>query len=136
MKRTFISFGIILAFLLVIVGTDLVFMTSFADGMTKRLDLIIETENIDLQKQRAKELDDYFRSKEFFAHRFIPTDRIEEIETMLHKLNAYISEEDKNEIEATAAEIRARINLLYSTYIYHITVKGRQSQQNCAVLQE
>lgn len=119
MKRTFISFGIILAFLLVIVGTDLVFMTSFADGMTKRLDLIIETENIDLQKQRAKELDDYFRSKEFFAHRFIPTDRIEEIETMLHKLNAYISEEDKNEIEATAAEIRARINLLYSTYIYH-----------------
>lgn len=119
MKRTFISFGIILAFLLVIVGTDLVFMTSFADGMTKRLDLIIETENIDLQKKRAKELDDYFRSKEFFAHRFIPTDRIEEIETMLHKLNAYISEEDKNEIEATAAEIRARINLLYSTYIYH-----------------
>lgn len=119
MKRTFISFGIILAFLLVIVGTDLVFMTAFADGMTKRLDLIIETENIDLQKKRAKELDDYFRSKEFFAHRFIPTDRIEEIETMLHKLNAYISEEDKNEIEATAAEIRARINLLYSTYIYH-----------------
>ena len=119
MKRTFISFGIILAFLLVIVGTDLVFMTSFADGMTKRLDSIIETENIDLQKKRAKELDDYFRSKEFFAHRFIPTDRIEEIETMLHKLNAYISEEDKNEIEATAAEIRARINLLYSTYIYH-----------------
>ncbi|MBQ7971787.1 MAG: DUF4363 family protein [Clostridia bacterium] len=119
MKQTFISFGIILAFLLVIVGTDLVFMTSFADGMTKRLDLIIETENIDLQKKRAKELDDYFRSKEFFAHRFIPTDRIEEIETMLHKLNAYISEEDKNEIEATAAEIRARINLLYSTYIYH-----------------
>lgn len=119
MKRTFISLGIILAFLLVIVGTDLVFMTAFADGMTNRLDLIIETENIDLQKQRAKELDDYFRSKEFLAHRFIPTDRIEEIETMMHKLNAYINEEDKNEIEATATEIQARINLLYSTYIYH-----------------
>lgn len=119
MKRTFISLAVILAFLIFIIGTDLIFMTSFADGMTKRLTLIIESENIAYQKEKAKEMDDYFRSKEFFAHRFIPTDRIEEIETMLHKLNAYINEEDANEIEATAAEIRARINLLYSTYIYH-----------------
>ncbi len=119
MKRTFISLAVIILFLLLIIGTDLIFMTSFADGMTNRLNLIIETENVDLQKQRARDLDDYFRSKEFFAHRFIPTDRIEEIETMMHKLNAYINEEDKNEIEATATEIQARINLLYSTYIYH-----------------
>lgn len=119
MKRTFVSLAVILSFLLIIIGTDLVFMTAFADGMTERLDLIIETENIDLQKKRAKELGDFFCSKEFLAHRFIPTDRVEEIETMMHKLNAYINEEDKNEIEATASEIRARINLLYSTYIYH-----------------
>ena len=119
MKRTFISLAVILAFLIFIIGTDLIFMTSFADGMTKRLTLIIESDNIAYQREKAKEMDDYFRSKEFFAHRFIPTDRIEEIETMLHKLNAYIDEEDANEIEATAAEIRARINLLYSTYIYH-----------------
>lgn len=119
MKRTFISLAVIIFFLLLIIGTDLIFMTSFADGMTNRLNLIIETENIDLQKRLARELDDYYREKEFFAHRFIPTDRIEEIETMMHKLNAYINEEDKNEIEATAAEIQARINLLYSTYIYH-----------------
>ena len=119
MKRTFISLAVILAFLIFIIGTDLIFMTSFADGMTKRLTLIIESDNIAYQREKAKEMDDYFRSKEFFAHRFIPTDRIEEIETRLHKLNAYIDEEDANEIEATAAEIRARINLLYSTYIYH-----------------
>lgn len=119
MKRTFISLAVILAFLILIIGVDLIFMTSFADGMTKRLTLIIESDNIAYQREKAKEMDDYFRSKDFFAHRFIPTDRIEEIETMLHKLNAYIDEEDANEIEATAAEIRARINLLYSTYIYH-----------------
>ena len=119
MKRTFISLAVILSFLLLIIGTDLFFMTTFADGMTNRLGLIIETENIDLQKQRAKELDSFFRKKEFLAHRFIPTDKIEEIETLMHKLNAYINEEDKNEIEATATEIQARVNLLYSTYIYH-----------------
>lgn len=119
MKRTFISLAVILAFLLLIIGTDLVFMTTFTDGMTNRLQSIIETENIDLQKRRAKELDDYYQSKEFLAHRFIPTDRIEEIETMMHKLNAYINEKDENEIEATATEIQARINLLYSTFIYH-----------------
>mgnify|MGYP003302364265 CR=1 FL=1 len=119
MKRTFLSLAIILAFLLFIVGTDLVFMTTFADGMTKRLGLIIETENIELQKQYARNLDEYYRKKELLAHRFIPTDRIEEIETMMHKLNAYINEADENEIEATATEIQARINLLYSTYVYH-----------------
>ena len=119
MKRTFISLAVILAFLVAIVGGDLAFMTTFADGMTKRLDLIIETENVELQKQRTKELNLFYKNKEFWAHRFIPTDRIEEIETMMHKLNAYINESDENEIEATAAEIQARVNLLYSTYLFH-----------------
>ena len=43
----------------------------------------------------------------------------EELEMLLHKLNAYLKTEDEHEIEATAAELRARVNLLYSTDLYH-----------------
>ena len=119
MKRTFISLALILAIITLVVIGDLAFMTQFADGMTMRLDKIIESKSIVKQREIAEELGLFYKSKDFIAHRIIPTDRIEEIETMLHKLNAYIGEEDENEIGATAAEIRARVNLLYSTYIYH-----------------
>ena len=119
MKRTFISLSVILFLISLVVFFDLAFMTKFADGMTSRLDLIVESKSIAEQQKLAKELNSFYKSKEFIAHRIIPTDRIEEIETMLHKLNAYIGEEDENEIGATAAEIRARVNLLYSTYVYH-----------------
>ena len=119
MKRTFISLGVILALILTIVISDIVFITSFAKGLTDRLDAIYQTDLLDEKIAIAKDMDAFYKRKSFMAHRLIPTDRVEEIEMLLHKLNAYLKEEDTNEIEATAAELRARVNLLYSTSIYH-----------------
>lgn len=119
MKRTFISFGILISLVLAVVGADLFFMTRFAAGITDRLDQISQEDLLDKKKEIAADLDRFYEKNSFWAHRVVPTDRLDEIEMLLHKLNAYLEEEDYNEIEATTAELRARINLLYSTNIYH-----------------
>ena len=108
-----------MTFILVIVCGDLLFMTSFAEGMTERLNRIHQTDRLEEKIEIAKDLDEFYKKRSFMAHRLIPTDRVEEIEMLLHKLNAYLKEADANEIEATTAELRARVNLLYSTTIYH-----------------
>lgn len=119
MKRTFISLGIILFALMVIVVGDILFMTSFVSGMDRYTEKICEETRLEQRKILAAEMDQFYQKRSFWAHRLIPTDRVEEIEMLLHKLNAYLSDGDEHEIEATAAEIRARANLLYSTTIYH-----------------
>ena len=119
MKRTFISFGILISLVLVVVGADLFFMMRFVEGITDRLDQISREDLLEKKKEIAADLDRFYEDNSFWAHRVVPTDRLDEIEMLLHKLNAYLKEEDYNEIEATAAELRARINLLYSTNIYH-----------------
>ncbi len=119
MKRTFISFGILISLVVVAVGADLFFMTRFAAGITDRLDLISQEDLLYKKKEFAEDLDRFYEENSFWAHRVVPTDRLDEIEMLLHKLNAYLEEEDYNEVEATVAELRARINLLYSTNIYH-----------------
>ena len=119
MKRTFICFWILISLVLAVVGADLFFMTRLASGMTDRLDRISREDLLDKKKEIALELDRFYDENSFWAHRVVPTDRLDEIEMLLHKLNAYMKEEDYNEIEATASELRARVNLLYSTNIYH-----------------
>ncbi len=119
MRRTFISFTIIMIFIIAIVAADIIIITDFTSGMTERLDAISALEDFEEQKVLAKEMDSFFESRRFWIHRIVPTGRAEDIEMLLHKLNAYLKEEDKNEVEATAAEIRARVNTLYSTWIYH-----------------
>ena len=119
MKRTFISFMVIILFIITVVSADVYVITDFASEMTDRLDMISSTEDFQEQKALAEELDSVYESRRFWLHRFIPTGKLEDIETLLHKLNAYLKEEDEKEIEATAAEIRARVNFLYSTWLYH-----------------
>lgn len=119
MKRTWISFGVLVVFILAVVCGDLWFMSSYADGMNRRLDAIMEAGTLEDKKSCAEDLDAYFVKKNFWAHRLVPTGRMEELETLLHKLNAYLNTADEHEIEATVAEIRARVNLLYSTDVYH-----------------
>lgn len=119
MKRTLISLGLITVFILAVVIADLWFMTRYAEGMNTRLDAIAEAESYQEKKELAAELDDFFLSRNFWAHRLVPTGRMEELETLLHKLNAYIETEDTHEVVATVAEIRSRVNLLYSTSFYH-----------------
>lgn len=119
MKRTIISLTVIIVFILAVVCGDLWFMSSYAYGMNRHLDAILEADTLELKKQRAIELDDFFVRKNFLAHRLVPTGRMEELETLLNKLNAYLKTNDEHEVEATVAEIRARVNLLYSTTIYH-----------------
>ena len=119
MKRTLISLSLITVFVLSVVIGDLWFMTHYVGGINDRLDKLEAAEGLDEQKACAAELDDFFVSHNFWAHRLVPTGRMEELETLLHKLNAYIETEDVHEVEATVAELRARANLLYSTDLYH-----------------
>ncbi len=119
MKRTVISLTVITAFVLGVVVWDLWFMTRYVGGMNERLDALEAALEFEEQKACAAQLDDYFLSKNFWAHRLVPTGRMEELETLLHKLNAYIETKDEREVEATIAELRARLNLLYSTDLYH-----------------
>lgn len=119
MKRTVISLTLITVFILAVAWGDIYFMTGYAKGMNDRLDAVEQAESFEEKKICALSLDRFFRSKGFWAHRFIPTGRIEELETLLHKLNSYIETKDDHEVEATVAELRARVNLLYSTSIYH-----------------
>ncbi len=119
MKRTVISLSLITAFILAVVIWDLWFMTRYVSGMNDRLDALEAAGSLEEQKSLAMELDDFFMDRNFWAHRVVPTGRMEDLETLLHKLNAYIETEDEHEVEATIAEVRARVNLLYSTDIYH-----------------
>lgn len=119
MKRTWISLVIIIVFIIGVSVLDLWFVSEFAAGMTARLDAVSAAETLPEKKELAEELDRYYQKQQFWAHRLIPTGRLEELEMLLHKLNAYLKTEDEHEIEATAAELRARVNLLYSTDLYH-----------------
>lgn len=119
MRRTVISLSLILLFIVAVVGGDLWFMSRFADGMNRRLDAVSSAATLVEKKILAKDLDAYYSKQDFWAHRLIPTGRIEELETLLHKLNAYLKVGDMFEVEATVAEIRSRVNLLYSTTLYH-----------------
>jgi hypothetical protein len=119
MKRTIISLTVIIVFILAVVCADLWFMSSYAYGINRHLDAILEAHTLESKKQRATELDEFFANKDFWAHRLVPTGRMEELEMLLNKLNAYLKTNDEHEVEATVAEIRARVNLLYSTSIYH-----------------
>ncbi len=119
MKRTMTGLCLILFFILLVVALDLWFMTRYVGGLDHRLDLLKQTENQIDRKTAAYELDGFFKDNSFLAHRFIPTDRLDELEMLLHKMNSYISTDDAHEIDATIEEFRARIHLLYSTSFYH-----------------
>ena len=123
MKRTLISFVLIVIFILGVVLGDLLFMSNYAEGMNQRLDMILSANTQEEMERYAAELDDFFVRKNFLAHRMIPTGRLEELETLLHKLNAYINTSDIHEIEATVAEIKSRVNLLYSTTLIIGTIR-------------
>lgn len=119
MKRTIISLILITVFVVGVITADLWFMSSYAAEMNKQLDRIDEVSTFEEKRAEAKALDEYFESRNFWAHRLIPTGRLEEIETLLYKLNSYLVTADEHEVDATVAELKARVNLLYSTMIYH-----------------
>ena len=119
MRRTFISFTVIMLFIITVVSADVCVITDFSSGMTSRLDALSSTEDFQKQMALAEEIDSFFESRRFWLHRFVSTAKVDDIETLLHKLNAYLKERDEKEIEATTAEIRARVNFLYSTWLYH-----------------
>ena len=119
MKRTLISLSLITVFVVAVAAADIWFMTDFASEMNRRIDLLEQARGYQEQRACALALDEYFESKKLLANRFVLTDRMEEMETLLHKMNSYIETEDEHEVVATAAELRARVNLLYSTAFYH-----------------
>lgn len=119
MKRTIISLSLITLFVFGVVFFDLFFMTRYVGALNDRMDLLEHASSREEQIERALDLGEFFKEHKFWANRLIPTDRMEDMETLLHKLNAYIETEDVHEVEATIAELRSRVNLLYSTDPYH-----------------
>lgn len=119
MKRTLTSLIVITVFVVSVVVADLWFMSSYAKGMNERLEQIEKVETMEMKKEAVLDLEHYFKNKNFWAHRIVPTGRLEELETLLYKLNAYIAASDEHEVTATIAELRSRVNLLYSTNLYH-----------------
>ena len=118
MKRTIVSLILISLFVCGVVIFDVSFMTNYAKRMNELLDQVENAADSEAQKDAALQLDAYFEKQNFCAHRFVPTGMIDEIETLLYKLNAYISTNDEHEICATISEIRSKVNSLYSTSLY------------------
>lgn len=118
MRRIIVSLCVISAFILMVVIGDLWFMNQYAAKMNKGLDAIDAAGTYEEKGECAKDLEALFKEQRFWAHRLIPTNRLEELETLLNKLKAYIKSEDENEVGATVAEIRARVDLLYSTDLW------------------
>ncbi len=118
MKRMVIPLIIIIALVGFIVAADLWFITSYASGMTERLDALSQAQPGE-QAEQCREIIHFHFDKKFWVRRFIPSARLDEIEMLLHKLDAYVEEGDQNEIGATTAEVRARVNRLFSTFLYH-----------------
>ncbi len=119
MKRTFVSLGLIILFLVAVLAADLIFTTYYADGMLKRLDALEAVESFELKEAKTQELIDFFEKNDFLAHRLIPTNRMDELETLIFRLVSFLEAEEAYEVSATVSEIRARIHSLYSTSVYH-----------------
>lgn len=118
MKRFLISLILILLFVGGSVVYDQWFMCQFSKEMNNGIDGIIQAQN-QLEKEGAVErLNKCYEKRHPIADHLIFSNRLEEIETLLYKLNAYIDREEDAEILATAQELRSRINLLHSIEFY------------------
>lgn len=119
MKRTFISLGLILTFLIAILATDLFFMSHYADGMLSRIDSLETAESYEIKNLKMDDLLAFYEANDFLAHRFVMTDRMDEIDVLIYRLAAFLEAEEDYEVSATIAELKARIHSLYSTWLYH-----------------
>ncbi len=118
MKRTMVALGLITLFILTVVLLDFWFMTGFAKEMNNQLDRVEAAESFEEKKEFALKMDEYYSKRSFIAHRLVPTDRLDELKALLHKLNAYIQTKEEHEVLATTAEIRSKVNSMYSTAFY------------------
>lgn len=118
MKRFLISLILILLFVGGSVVYDQLFMCRFAKEMDEKIGRIVAAENQEACRDAVVELNSYYGKRHPIADHLIFSNRLEDIETLIYKLNAYVEEDDKKEILATAQELRARINMLHSIEFY------------------
>ncbi len=118
MKRIIRCLLGIMAFVLAVSIFDAVFMSTFAKEMNECLDAVDQAETIEEMAREAKELERIYNKRNFFLHRLAPTMRLEEIEVSLSKLKAFLAVKNYDECLALSAEIRRRVNQLYSTGFY------------------
>ncbi len=118
MKRFLISLILILLFVGGSVVYDQWFMCRFAKEMNDGIDGIIQAQHQSEKENAVEQLNECYAKRHPIADHLIFSNRLEEIETLLYKLNAYIEEQEDAEILATAQEMRSRINLLHSIEFY------------------
>lgn len=120
MKRFIISLSLILLFVIAAVFFDQWYMYGFAEKMNEGVDqLIISMEDAQKRSDAVEILNKTFRKARPIINQLVFANRLEEVETVLYKLNAYIEIGDEREISATAEELRSRVNLLSSADLYY-----------------
>lgn len=119
MKRTLISLGVILISLIIVVSWNLAFVSQYAREMKRELDYLCEAESYAEMKKAVRRMESIHEKNEQMAYCLIPAGKVEEIKTLLNKLNSYVETGDIDEIKATASELASRINLMYSVNLFH-----------------
>ncbi len=118
MKRIFGCFFGIIAFVLAVSIFDAVFMSSFAKEVNERLDAVDRAATMEEIEKEVAALERIFKERDFWLHRLVPTNRLEEIEVSLAKIKAFNVAGNEDECLGISAEIRSRVNQLYSTGFY------------------
>lgn len=114
MKRFVISLSLILLFIFAVILFDGWYIKTFKKEMNQGIDAIIAAENQAEFIAAGERLRDSYNRRKIILSKLVFTNRMEEMQTLVDKLMAYLDAENESEILATAAELRARINLLRS----------------------
>ena len=126
MKRFVISLSLILVFIMGAIFFEHWYMQDFAFTMNGQITLLEEAvrkqENV---STAMEQLNDAYHRNRPIVSQLVFSNRLEEVETVLYKLNAYIKAADQSEINATIAELRARMRLLSSSQRYYRNQKAK-----------
>lgn len=112
MKRFIISLSFIFLFVISVIAFDQWYMDRFENRINQGLDAVLSAKDERGLQESIKMLNEDFYHSRSVVSQFVFANRLEEMETALYKLNAYVEIQDHDEIMATAEEVRARLHLL------------------------
>ena len=110
MKRIVVSLIAILVIVVFAVLSGILYSRAYVEGFEGLLD------ELDCTQQKEAVMDkmiQYYWRHSAIVCRIVPLSRMEEIETLLYKLNAYVKKGDEKETLATSEELRARVKMIY-----------------------
>ena len=112
MKRFVISLLLIFVFVSSAVAFDQWYVNRFKNQLNAGVDAVVEAGDERQRLAATEELNAVYDRARFIVSQFVFANRLEEVETLLRKLSAYIEIGNEEEIGATAEEFRSRVDLL------------------------